>query len=371
MISSTAGSARAPGPAGLDQGTSGRRGLRAPTARTAQPGRSPRAAGARGGERRRARSSSPSSPPPSAVPHRLRPGSSATSNPRWGSPHPSQPPPRGPDPQLLLPPQTAGSGQHLGAGRRWPQRLQKASGCKRPLFRQPGVGRVKECSEKGPPRGSGGVPRPYQHWRWKAAGQWSQHRRSPPSLQLSQLSWLVALPLRRGSFSGFRLRFSASSVLGGASRAWICCTHIQMACVHTRRSRAVRRPPGAASPSPTPLPPFVLLPPIQPAPRTSQPPEPGGAQPNRVPAAQQRERLLPNGEDQSRGMGRGCAVPFSPLPCMDSGGLQSQARERPEAQYPDVLGEAQRGRQEGGGEARRCNEMEWVGASGERIEGGG
>lgn len=42
-----------------------------------------------------------------------------------------------------------------------------------------------------------------------------------------------------------------------------------------------------------------------------------------------------------------------------------------QAVYPDVLGEAQRGRQEGGGEARRCNEMEWVGASGERIEGGG
>lgn len=28
----------------------------------------------------------------------------------------------------------------------------------------------------------------YQHRRWKAAGQWSQHRRSPPSLQLSQVS---------------------------------------------------------------------------------------------------------------------------------------------------------------------------------------
>lgn len=139
----------------------------------------------------------------------------------------------------------------------------------RPLFRQAGVGRVKECAEKSPPRGSKGVPRPYQHWRWKAAGQWSQHRRSPPSLQLSQLSWLVALPLLRGSFSGFRLRFSASSVLGGASRAWICCTHIQTACVHTRSSRAVRCPPGAASPSPTLLPPFVLLPPIQAAPRTS------------------------------------------------------------------------------------------------------
>nr|XP_040125139.1 peroxisomal sarcosine oxidase isoform X4 [Ictidomys tridecemlineatus] len=70
-------------------------------------------------------------------------------------------------------------------------------------------------------------------------------------------------------------------------------------------------------------------------------------------------------------MGRGCAVPFSPLPCMDSGGLQSPAPERPEAWYPDVLGEAQRGRQEGGGEARRCNEMEWAGTRESKIEGGG
>ena len=129
--------------------------------------------------------------------------------------------------------------------------------------------------------------------------------------------------------------------------------------------------PGAPSPSPTPLPPFVLLPPIQAAPRISQPPEPGGAHPNSVPAAQQREQLLPKGENQGRRMGRGCAVPCSPLPCMDSGGLQSQARERPEARYPDVLGKAQRGQQEGGGEARRCNEMEWVVASGKQNEGGG
>lgn len=77
------------------------------------------------------------------------------------------------------------------------------------------------------------------------------------------------------------------------------------------------------------------------------------------------------GRIKGRGMGRGCAVPFLPLPCMDSGGLQSLALERPEARYPDVLGEAQRGQQEGGGEACRCNEMEWAGAWGERIEGGG
>lgn len=186
---------------------------------------------------------------------------------------------------------------------------------------------MKECTEYGLPRCSKGVPRPYQHWRWKAAGQWSQHKRSPPSLQLSQLSWLVALPLLRDSFSGFRLRFSVSSVLGGASRAWICCTHIQTACVHIRSSRSSRSPRGAASPSPTPLPPFVLLPPIQAASRTSRSPEPGEAHPNCAPAAQQREKLLPNEEDQGRGMGRGCAVPFSPLPCMDSGGLQSPAPE--------------------------------------------
>lgn len=182
-------------------------------------------------------------------------------------------------------------------------------------------------------------------------------------MQLSQLSWLVALPLLRDSFSGLRLRFSASSVLGGASRAWICCTHIQTACVHIRSSRTVRSPTGAASPAPTPLPPFVLLPPIQAASRTSGSPESGGAHPNCVPEAQQ-EKLLPNGEDQGRGMGRGCAVLFSPLPCMDSGGLQSPARERPEAWNPDVQGEAQRGRREGGGEACRCNEMEWAEASG-------
>lgn len=70
-------------------------------------------------------------------------------------------------------------------------------------------------------------------------------------------------------------------------------------------------------------------------------------------------------------MGRGCAVPFSPLPCMDSGGLQSPTRERPEAWYPDVQRKAQRDRKEGGGEACRCIEMEWAEASGEQIEGGG
>lgn len=63
----------------------------------------------------------------------------------------------------------------------------------------------------------------YQHWRWKAAGQWSQHSRSPPSRQLSQVSWLVALPLLRTSLTNFRLLFSTSSDFGGASSVWICC----------------------------------------------------------------------------------------------------------------------------------------------------
>lgn len=52
-------------------------------------------------------------------------------------------------------------------------------------------------------------------------------------------------------------------------------------------------------------------------------------------------------------------------------GTPKPGSERPEAWYPDVQGEAQRGRREGGGEACRCNEMEWAEASGEQIEGGG
>lgn len=63
----------------------------------------------------------------------------------------------------------------------------------------------------------------YQHWRWKAAGQWSQHSKSPPSRQLSQVSWLVALPLLRTSLTNFRLLFSISSDFGGANSVWICC----------------------------------------------------------------------------------------------------------------------------------------------------
>jgi len=63
----------------------------------------------------------------------------------------------------------------------------------------------------------------HQHCRWKAAGQWSQHSRSPPSRQLSQVSWLVALPALLVLLSGFLVLFSPSSDLGGASRVWICC----------------------------------------------------------------------------------------------------------------------------------------------------
>ena len=159
MISSTTASAQVPGPSGLDQGSSGGRGLRAPTPRTAHPGRSPRAAGRRaGGERRRARSSSPSSP---ATAGRAPPAPS-----RLPSDFQSQmglsallpTPTSGSGPTAAPPPQTAGSGPHLGAGRRSPQRLQRASGYKRPLSRPAGVGRVKECAGKGPPRGSGGGP---------------------------------------------------------------------------------------------------------------------------------------------------------------------------------------------------------------------
>lgn len=62
----------------------------------------------------------------------------------------------------------------------------------------------------------------YQHCRWKAAGQWSQHSRSPPSRQLSQVSWLVARPALLLLLSNFRLRFSPSSDFGGASKVWIC-----------------------------------------------------------------------------------------------------------------------------------------------------
>lgn len=66
----------------------------------------------------------------------------------------------------------------------------------------------------------------YQHCRWKAAGQWSQHRRSPPSWQLSQMSWLVALLFLRTSLSLLRFLFSPSSDLGGASSVWICCNKL-------------------------------------------------------------------------------------------------------------------------------------------------
>lgn len=270
MISSTAASTGSPrsGPGWLDS-----RGLRAPTPRRSRPRRSPE-----GGGRASSRAALSRELLPFLPRHRRPYSARSVSTPQ-----------RLPisDEACLILPNThpwvrthrcrfLQNGQfaaaHGGGEALAPAAAESASGYKRPLFQQAGAGQVKECVEEGQPRGSKGVPRPYQHWRWKAAGQWSQHRRSPPSLQLSQLSWLVALPLLRGSFSGFRLRFSASSDLGGASRAWICCTHIQTACVHTRSSRAVRRPTGAASPSPTPLPPFVLLPPIQAAPRTSQPP---------------------------------------------------------------------------------------------------
>ena len=64
------------------------------------------------------------------------------------------------------------------------------------------------------------------HWqsKWKAAGQRSQQSRSPPSLQLSQQSWLTARPCLRCSAVRFlRLdRRAASSLIGGATSFWIC-----------------------------------------------------------------------------------------------------------------------------------------------------
>lgn len=61
----------------------------------------------------------------------------------------------------------------------------------------------------------------HQHWGWKAAGQRSQSRSSPPSPQPSQaLRFAARLFLWTSSF---RLAFPPSSSLGGASRVWICC----------------------------------------------------------------------------------------------------------------------------------------------------
>lgn len=70
------------------------------------------------------------------------------------------------------------------------------------------------------------------------------------------------------------------------------------------------------------------------------------------------------------GWGEGARFPSRHFLVWTVGDSKARLR-RPEAWYPDVQGEAQRGRQEGGGEACRCNEMEWAEASGERIEGGG
>lgn len=128
MISSTAASAQAPGPAGLDQGGSGGRGLRAPTPRRTKRSRSPRAAGARADKQHRAWSSSPSSPATAgrALPALSRlPGdfqsqmglSSLLPTPTSGSgPTTARPPAKQPD-----------AGRHLGAGRRSSQWLQKVS----------------------------------------------------------------------------------------------------------------------------------------------------------------------------------------------------------------------------------------------------
>ena len=63
----------------------------------------------------------------------------------------------------------------------------------------------------------------YWQSKWKAAGQRSQQSRSPPSLQLSQQSWLTALPRRCSTVLPLRLdRREESSLIGGATSLWIC-----------------------------------------------------------------------------------------------------------------------------------------------------
>lgn len=162
MISSTAVRAWALGFRSLKQGSSGGRRLRAPTPRRAQPGRSPRATGARAGERHRARSSSPSSPATAglALPALSRLPSDFQS--QLGLTHltPPNPHPGVWTHRCSSPPQTARSRQTSGGGEALaPAAAEKsASGCKRPLFWQAGVGQVKECAKKGPPRGSKEVP---------------------------------------------------------------------------------------------------------------------------------------------------------------------------------------------------------------------
>lgn len=66
----------------------------------------------------------------------------------------------------------------------------------------------------------------YWHVRWKLEGHLSQQIRSPPSLQLSQRSWLCPLPclLKYGCL--FFVRgwppLPRSLLTGGAINAWIC-----------------------------------------------------------------------------------------------------------------------------------------------------
>lgn len=153
MISSTAASAGSP-----SSGSSGGLGLNAPT-RRAQPGKSPRAAGARAGERRRARSSSPSSP---ATAGRALPAGSRLPSQRLPIPDgalliPPNPhlgvqthsysfPPKQPDPD------TWGWGGDCSSSCR-----KSASGCKPPVISagrgRPGEGMCREKSAKRLQRG--------------------------------------------------------------------------------------------------------------------------------------------------------------------------------------------------------------------------
>lgn len=63
----------------------------------------------------------------------------------------------------------------------------------------------------------------YWHCKWKAAGHRSQQSRSPPSLQLSQQSWLTVRPGRRYSLTGLLGFLEGSSEVGGATNFKICC----------------------------------------------------------------------------------------------------------------------------------------------------
>ena len=80
-----------------------------------------------------------------------------------------------------------------------------------------------------------GLSRPFcklhsTHWhcKWKAAGQRSQHSRSPPSLHESQQSWFTDFPCRRYSFATLLALFTGISLTGGATSFWISWKRIEI-----------------------------------------------------------------------------------------------------------------------------------------------